>query len=254
MSLVQVENLSIVYDKHEAVKSISFTVEPGEVVGFMGRNGAGKSSTLKVLGGVLAPTSGKVLIDGRSMSEYYSSDMARMVTGYCPDVGGLIPQATLREHIFLCLSMHRRLDLESQALAMVELFHLQDSLDSLVSGFSHGMSRRASVILAALASSKLLILDEPFDGVDPLGVESVKTLVSMAQSNGVAVIISTHLQDIITHTVDNVIVMSKGHILDRLPSSHLQGAEGIRLYEDMLQRAEKGNFSANHHHGSEVPE
>lgn len=239
MSLIQVEDLSVVYDKHEAVKGISFTIEEGEVVGFMGRNGAGKSSTLKVLGGVLSPTAGKVIIDGNSMSEFYSSDLARMVTGYCPDVGGLIPQATLREHIHLCLSMHRRLDLEKQALAMVELFHLQDSLDVVVSGFSHGMSRRASVILAALSSSKLMILDEPFDGVDPLGVDSVKTLVSMAQNNGVAVIISTHLQDIITNSVDSIIVMSKGRILDRMPSQSLRGPEGVALYEKMLMDAEE---------------
>lgn len=239
MSLVEVEDLKIVYDKKVAVKNISFTVEAGEIVGFMGRNGAGKSSTLKVLGGVLAPTSGNVRIDGNSMSSYYSSDLARAVTGYCPDVGGLIPQATLREHIGLSLSLHRRLDLEAQALAMVEIFNLQDALDTVVSGYSHGMARRASVILAAISSFKLLILDEPFDGVDPLGEESVKTIVNMARENGVGVILSTHMQKIISETANNIIVMSKGVILDRLPATSLQGEEGIRRYETLLMDAER---------------
>lgn len=239
LSIVEVDKLRIVYDKKVAVKDISFNIEAGEVVGFMGRNGAGKSSTLKVLGGVLTPTSGTVRVDGHLMSDYASADEARAVTGYCPDVGGLIPQATLREHIGLSLSMHRRLDLEPQALKIVEMFNLQDSLDTVVSGFSHGMSRRASVILAAISSFKLLILDEPFDGVDPLGVESVKEIVRIASNNGTAVILSTHMQDRITETVDNVFVMSKGVILDRLPVSDLLGTSGVEKYENMLLKAEK---------------
>lgn len=239
MSLVEVENLRIVYDKHEAVKGISFAVEPGEVVGVMGRNGAGKSSTLKVLGGVLAPTSGLVSIGGHSMSEYDSSDRARAILGFCPDVGGLIPQATLREHIGLSLSLHRRTDLEASALAMVELFDLTDSIDTVVSGFSHGMSRRASVILAAISSQKLLILDEPFDGVDPLGVDSVRKVVNLARDNGVSVILSTHMQRLIADTVERVIVMSKGRILDTLPASEMKGDEGVKRYETLLMDAER---------------
>lgn len=239
MSLIEVEKLKVVYDKFVAVKEISFSVEPGETVGFMGRNGAGKSSTLKVLGGVLAPTSGLVKIDGNSMSEYYSAEMARSILGYCPDVGGLSPQATLREHIGLSLSFHRRLDLEPQALEMVRLFNLEKSLDTVVSGFSHGMSRRASVILAAISSFSLLILDEPFDGVDPLGVDSVKQVIKLARDSGVSVVVSTHMQDIITKSVDSIIVMSKGVILEKMPAKELQGEEGIRRYEKLLVDAEK---------------
>lgn len=239
MSLVKVEKLRVVYDKFVAVKDISFSIEPGETVGFMGRNGAGKSSTLKVLGGVLAPTSGLVTIDGNSMSEYYSAEIARSILGYCPDVGGLSPQATLREHIGLSLSFHRRLDLEPQAIELVKSFNLEESLDTVVSGFSHGMARRASVILAAISSFSLLILDEPFDGVDPLGVESVKNVVEMAKDNGVSVIISTHMQDVITHSVDSIIVMSKGVILDKLPAEELRGESGIKRYEQLLLKAER---------------
>lgn len=238
MSLVEVEKLKIVYDKKVAVKEISFTIDEGEIVGFMGRNGAGKSSTLKVLGGVLSPTSGRVFIDGNDMSIYNSADRARNIIGYCPDVGGLIPQATLREHIGLSLSMHKRLDLTPQALSIVEMFNLQESLDTVVAGFSHGMSRRASVILAAISSHKLLILDEPFDGVDPLGVESVREIVRLASNNGAGIILSTHMQEHITKTVDNVIVMSKGVILDRLPVEALRGTEGVVKYENMLLKAE----------------
>lgn len=237
MPIVEVKDLKIVYNKNTAVDGISFDIEPGQVVGFLGSNGAGKSSTLKVLGGVLNHTSGSVKIAGHSMEDYHSADLARSVIGYCPDVGGLIPQATLREHIGLSLSFHRRLDLWPQALAMVEIFGLTDVLDTVVAGFSHGMSRRASVILATVSSFSLLILDEPFDGVDPLGVESVQKVIDMAKNAGIAVIVSTHLQDILAKATDEILIMSKGKILDRLPSHELVGDTGIALYRDIIKKA-----------------
>lgn len=237
MPIVEVRDLKIVYNKTVAVDGISFNIEPGQVVGFLGSNGAGKSSTLKVLGGVLNHTSGSVKIDGHAMEEYHSADLARAVIGYCPDVGGLIPQATLREHIGLSLSFHRRLDLWEHALAIVEIFGLTDVLDSVVAGFSHGMSRRASVILATISSFSLLILDEPFDGVDPLGVESVQKVIALAKKAGIAVIVSTHLQDILAESTDEILIMSKGKILDRLPSKQLKGSEGVELYRSIIKNA-----------------
>jgi len=240
MPIVEVKDLKIVYNKNVAVDGISFDIEPGQVVGFLGSNGAGKSSTLKVLGGVLNHTSGSVKIAGHSMEDYHSADLARSVIGYCPDVGGLIPQATLREHIGLSLAFHRRLDLWPQALAMVEIFGLTDVLDTVVAGFSHGMSRRASVILATVSSFSLLILDEPFDGVDPLGVESVQKVIEMAKNAGIAVIVSTHLQDILAKATDEILIMRKGKILDRLPSSELLGDTGISLYRNIINTAGNG--------------
>lgn len=237
MPVVEVNNLKIAYNKTLAVKDISFTVDAGEAVGFLGSNGAGKSSTLKVLGGVLNPTGGTVIIDGLAMTDYHSSDKARNLVGYCPDVGGLIPQATLREHIGLSLSFHNRLELWPQALELVSMFDLDYALDNIVSGFSHGMSRRASVILATISSASLLILDEPFDGVDPMGVESVSKVIKMAKNAGIAVIVSTHLQDVLANLTDDIVVMAKGEILGRFPSSELTGSEGIARYQRILLEA-----------------
>lgn len=234
MPIVEVDNLKVVYNKMVAVDNISFTVDAGQVVGLLGSNGAGKSSTLKVLGGVLNHSSGSVKIDGHAMENYHEADLARSVIGYSPDVGGLIPQATLREHIGLSLSFHRRLDLWPQALEVAKIMGLYDFLDVVVAGFSHGMSRRASVILAAISSFSLLILDEPFDGVDQSGVPAVQTIIKLAKESGTAVIVSTHLQDVLAQSTDEIFVMNKGHILEKLPSSEFLGVDGIERYKDML--------------------
>lgn len=232
--MISVSNLTVAYDNKVAVNDISFELEGGTVLGILGSNGAGKSSTLKVLSGVITPTKGNVLINGYSMTKFHEANEAKMITGYCPDVGGIIPQATLREHIDLTLSLHRRLDMWPAALRLVEQYNLTADLDTVVSGYSHGMSRRASVILATLSSEKVLILDEPFDGVDPLGTDSVKHTITQAKNAGLAVIVSTHLQSLLSEATDNIMVMTKGKILTTEPSEKFREKEGEVYYQTIL--------------------
>lgn len=237
--LISVSNLTVSYEKKTAVDNISFDVPAGTSLGILGSNGAGKSSTLKVLSGVIVPSKGEVLIDGNSMGDFNESNVAKMITGYCPDVGGIIPQATLREHIDLTLSLHRKLDMWPAALRIVAQYGLTNELDTVVAGYSHGMSRRASVILATLSSSKLLILDEPFDGVDPKGVESVKHTIREAKNAGLSVIVSTHLQSILAEATDNIMVMTQGHIVTTQPSSKFLGSKGVKYYSNIIKKHDR---------------
>lgn len=232
--MISVSNLTVAYDNKVAVNDISFEVEGGTALGILGSNGAGKSSTLKVLSGVITPTQGEVLIGGYSMTKFHESNEAKMITGYCPDVGGIIPQATLREHIDLTLSLHKRLDMWPAALRLVEQYNLTNELDTIVAGYSHGMSRRASVILATLSSAKVLILDEPFDGVDPLGTDSVCHTIEQAKNAGLAVIVSTHLQSLLSEATDNIMIMTKGKIVTTEPSERFRGKEGELYYQSIL--------------------
>lgn len=235
MDLVEVENLVIKYQDLEAVKGISFTVPEGTIMGVLGGNGAGKSSTLRTLASVTPFNDGMIGIDGVPLNTPENIDYARKIVGYCPDVGGLIPQATIKEHIALLLSLHDKSDLWDQAEYLVDYFNLYESMNKPTKGFSHGMCRRLSVILAALGSEKLLILDEPYDGVDPLGVEKTMELIKEAKSNGLSVIISTHLQSLLTESCDDIIVMSKGEIISRGVVDHYQGEEGQSLYHNLLE-------------------
>lgn len=237
-AMIEVANLTVRYGDMTAVDNISFTVESGKSLGILGSNGAGKSSTLRVLAGVNPPTEGKVRIAGYEVTHPRQVDLARSVTGYCPDVGGLIKTATIREHIGVTLALHNKLHLWSPALEMVERFELMEFLDVPTSGFSHGMSRRLSVILAALSSTNALILDEPFDGVDPTGVDITMSIINEAKESGLAVIISTHLQELLVRASDDVIVMKGGKIRESGFADRFKGEQGKSLYRSILDNGE----------------
>lgn len=240
-NVVSVDNLLVKYEEFIAVKNVTFNVAAGEVRGVLGGNGAGKSTTLRVLGGVIRPTGGSISIGGVTADSFNRANKARSMTGYCPDVGGLISGATPLEHVRLLASLHRDRSLYEKGVAEIERFNLGEFKNTPVSGFSHGMMRRLSVLLAFISASKLLILDEPFDGVDPLGVDIINEAIADAKEAGVAVIVSTHLQNLLVDVSDSINVMSKGELLEIIPASELAGPEGIQRYTEMLTSHQEAN-------------
>lgn len=235
-ALVEIENLRITYLQGAlaAVDGLDLTVHAGEVVGLAGGNGAGKTSTLKTLAGIQPPSEGRVKVAGLSLSDPSQADMARSAVGYCPDTGGLIRQATVREHIGIALALRDRSQDWAYALELVELFNLTSVIDRPTAGFSHGMSRRVSVMLAALTADKVLILDEPFDGVDPRGVQATQVVISRAREAGLAVIVSTHLLNLLVSVADRLVVMVDGLVVDEAPSADFTGFAGEQRYNALL--------------------
>lgn len=234
--LVVIEDLTISYDSGlaPAVDGVSFTVSAGEVLGLLGGNGAGKTSTMRALAGVQPATSGRILVDGIELGSVPGAEQARQLVGYCPDTAGLLRQGTVREHIALALALHDRTEEWPTALDLAERFDLSRVLDRETSGFSHGMSRRLSVLLAALTAEKVLILDEPFDGVDPLGVQATEHVIAQARDAGLAVIISTHLLQLLTHNCDRISVMVNGRLVESGPASQYADAAGSSHYQSLL--------------------
>lgn len=235
MAVIEIENLSINYGNVTAVNGLNLTVNPGEVVGLLGGNGAGKSSTLRAIGGVNPHTSGTLLVAGYDMSDAGQAEQARHKVGYCPDVGGLVRQATVREHIALALAFRNKTHLWPQAIDMVEHFDLTHVFDRVTQGFSHGMTRRLSVLLATLTAEEVLVLDEPFDGVDPLGVDATLSAINVATANGLGVLISTHLLDLVVASCDRVAVMLGGRVVDGEPAAAFAGDEGKERYANLLR-------------------
>jgi ABC-2 type transport system ATP-binding protein len=216
-----------------AVDGFALTVGSGASVALVGRNGAGKSTTMRVLAGVLPPTGGCVRVAGIDAAE--DPIGVRTVVGYCPDVGGLLPRATPWEHLQLAARLRRITRWEHRAEQLLERFELDGAADRITAGFSHGMSRRLSVLLAAFHRPRLLLLDEPFDGVDPLGVDATLHTVRESLDDGAAVLVSTHLLDLAVRACREAVVLRTGRVLGSTPSKQLTGPDGERKYRALIR-------------------
>jgi ABC-2 type transport system ATP-binding protein len=232
-AVVEARGLTVSFGQVIAVDGFDVSVPARETLALVGRNGAGKSTTLKVLAGVLPPTTGSVSIAGIDAVRH--PDDARARVGYCPDVGGLIPRATPWEHLQLAATM-RRLDRnwEQRATDLLDRFDLLGVADRVTAGFSHGMGRRMSVLLAAFHEPDVLLLDEPFDGVDPLGVEATMDTIRELRVTGSAVLVSTHLLELAVQACDQAVVLRRGQVVAAAPSSELAGAAGAARYRALL--------------------
>jgi ABC-2 type transport system ATP-binding protein len=231
--LVEVNALWVRFGPVDAVRGIDLSVPAGTATALLGRNGAGKSTTMRVLAGVIPPTGGVVTVDGKDIRR--DTLGVKRVIGYCPDVGGLVPRATPWEHLQLAARL-RRLDhgWEERAREMLERFDLGAATHRVTSGFSHGMGRRMSVILAAFHRPRVLLLDEPFDGVDPLGVEATMEVIADARAEGSAVLVSTHLRELAVEACQDAIVLRGGQAVAALPAHEMAGEAGAGAYRALL--------------------
>jgi ABC-2 type transport system ATP-binding protein len=170
---------------------------------------------------VVPPTGGTVLVDGIDVRT--DALAVKRVVGYCPDVGGLVPRATPWEHLQLAATLRGLRDWEDRARRTLDRFDLGGAAHRVVGGFSHGMSRRLSVVLAALHEPSVLLLDEPFDGVDPLGVEATLEVVADARARGACVLLSTHLRDLALEACGTAIVLRGGNRVAEMQAADLTG-------------------------------
>lgn len=210
-------------------------VEAGEATALLGRNGAGKSTTMRVLAGVVPPSAGLVQVNGYELPRDLLK--VKQSVGYCPDVGGIVPRATPWEHLQLAARLRRLPEgWDERARDLLERFELGDVAHRVAAGFSHGMGRRLSVILAVLHQPSVLLLDEPFDGVDPIGVEATMEIITEARCRGAAVLVSTHLRELAVETCSRAIVLRGGAAVSTADAEQLRGAEGADAYRVLLER------------------
>lgn len=233
-AVIEVRQLSVQFGRVVAVEGLDLAVPAGGSVALVGRNGAGKSTTLRAIAGVVPPTSGTVAVSGVSVAT--DPPGVRKRVGYCPDVGGLIPRATPWEHLQLAAQLRGMPtgSWEERADELLDRFDLREAADRITATFSHGMGRRMSVALAAFAGPDALLLDEPFDGVDPVGVDATMALIAEARAGGAAVVVSTHLLPLAVQVADEVVVLSRGHVVAAAPASELAGDGGAMRYRALI--------------------
>ncbi len=230
--VVDVRALHVRFGEVEAVTGVDLQAYAGQATALLGRNGAGKSTTMRVLAGVVPATAGTVRVAGFDVRQ--ETLRAKQVVGYCPDVGGLLPRATPWEHLQLAARLRRLDHWEDRARNLLERFELGDVAHRVTAGFSHGMGRRLSVVLAALHEPEVLLLDEPFDGVDPIGVEATFDVISDARARGACVLVSTHLRELAVQACTSLSVLRGGAAVATVAATEMSGEEGARVYRRLL--------------------
>ena len=210
--MIQVKSLVKNYNDVKAVKSIDFTINHGEVVGFLGANGAGKSTTLKILTGYLAPTSGQVSIDGLDIDN--DSHEIKKIIGYLPESNPLY--ADMFVYDLLKFTANTRnifgVDFKNALDNVVNQCGLKDVVHKKVGECSKGYKQRVGLACAMIHDPKILILDEPVTGLDPNQIIEIRQLIKKLGKEKL-VLMSSHILQEIEATVDRIIIIDKGTIV-----------------------------------------
>jgi len=214
--MITFDHLSKHFGTHRAVDDLSFTVPPGEVTGFLGPNGAGKSTSLRMACSLTRPTAGHVTIDGRSFAEF--PNPARVV-GVMLDASAQHAGRTGRETLRLAaMATHmprRRVD------ELLELVGLREAAGKRVGRYSLGMRQRLGLAVALMGDPRILILDEPANGLDPAGIRWIRSLLDDFARSGGTVLLSSHLLGEIQAVADRVVVIDKGKLRQVGPVAEL---------------------------------
>jgi len=208
-SLLELHSVTRSYGDRAVLRDVSFAVRGGRITGFVGSNGAGKTTTMRVILGVLAPDSGSVSLDGAPLT----SDQ-RVRFGYMPEERGLYPKMKLAEQLVYLGRLHgmsSRQAAESTA-SLLERLELTERADSTVESLSLGNQQRAQIAAALVHDPDVLVLDEPFSGLDPVAVESVLAVLKDRAATGVPVLFSSHQLDIVERLCDDLVVIADGQI------------------------------------------
>ena len=231
--MIQLNNISKSFDGIYAVKDLSITVQKGEVFGLVGPNGAGKTTTIRILTSLLRPDEGSVFIGGFSIID--EPIRAKSILGYVPDRAFLYEKLTAREFLKFIASIYAVE--KSEALARIEtltdIFGISDIKDELIESFSQGMRQRLLFASALVHDPDVLLIDEPFMGLDPFGVRMLKGFIRDLSSKGVTTFLVTHSLHIAEEICDRIGFVNKGTLMSIRTAEEIReidgGLEGLFL-------------------------
>jgi ABC-2 type transport system ATP-binding protein len=226
--VLRVESLTKAYENHTAVSGLSFEAQAGEILGLVGPNGAGKTTTLRSIVGILPVKQGRVLVCGHDVM--ISEAQAKSCLCWVPDDPQPFDALTVWEHLEFTASLYSIGDWRERAQGLIERFELVEKRDALGGELSRGMRQKLAFACAWLTRPKLLLLDEPLTGLDPRGIRSAKRAIAELAAEGSAVILSSHLLELIQELASRIL------ILDR----------GIKLFDGTLQQARQSVAGGEH--------
>lgn len=226
--MLELRGVTKSYGDRRVLDDVSFAVPPGRLTGFVGGNGAGKTTTMRIALGLLARDGGEVTLDGAPVTP---SD--RRVFGYMPEERGLYPKMRVRDHIVYLARLHgfTKADATDRATALLDELGLGERLNDNVETLSLGNQQRAQIAAALVHDPRVLILDEPFSGLDPLAVDVVAGVLQARAARGVAVLFSSHQLDVVERLCDDLVIIAGGRIRANGSRDALRAQHATRRYE-----------------------
>jgi len=217
--MLQVTSLTKKFKKIIAVDNISLKVQKGDIYGFLGPNGAGKTTSIRMIMGIIKPDNGNIKFNGLDINT-----INRKKLGYLPEDRGLYQKQNLSEilYYFGCLKGLDKKDSKSKANLWLERFNLYDQKGRKVEELSKGNQQKIQFIIALLHDPQLIILDEPFTGLDPVNQILLKEVIKEKQEEGKTIIFSTHQMEQVERLCNNICLINKGHILLEGPLSEIK--------------------------------
>ena len=245
--MLKLSQLSKKYDQHVAVHSLSISIPTGEIWGFLGVNGAGKSTTMKMIAGLLSPSEGCIEVNG--IDVHQNPLEAKKIIGYVPDRPYLYERLSAAEYLYFVGRLYGvpEHEIETRTERWLSEFELLDKRGHLIESFSHGMKQRLVMASVFLHEPQFLIVDEPMVGLDPRGARRLKSLLQRERDQrGLTVLLSTHTLGDAEELCDHILLIHQGELLAQGSADDLRAEEGEGL-EEVFIRLTEGESSTSVH-------
>ncbi len=236
--MLEINNLHKSFDKKEILHGVSLNVKDGEIFGFIGQNGAGKTTTIKSAVGILDFEEGTILINGINIKEHPLD--AKKITAYLPDNPDLYENLSGIQYLnFIAdvfeISSEQR---EARISEYGKELGIYDNLGDQIKSLSHGMKQKVAIVSAFMHDPKLLVLDEPFVGLDPIASHTMKEKLRQLCDKGGSVFFSSHVLEVVENLCDEIAILKSGSVILNGKTADLLAQSGTSLEELFLERAE----------------
>ena len=241
--MLEIRNFSKSYTGNKkAVDGLNLTVPDGQITGFIGHNGAGKTTTLRCVAGILDFREGSILIDGKDIHK--EPVEAKRITAFLPDNPELYDFMTGIKYLKFVADLYRLpADVRTERIGRyADAFEMTGVLGSQLSGYSHGMKQKLALISALIRAPKLLVLDEPFVGLDPQAAFVIKQFLKEICSNGGSVLFSTHVLEVAEKLCDRIAIIRGGKLVEEGPTEQIVGKESLEAV--FMELAQEGKEDA----------
>lgn len=225
--MLKIENLTKIYGTKKAVDNLSLEIKPGEICGFIGHNGAGKTTTLKSVVGILNFDEGEIYVDGKSIKD--NPIECKKVIAYIPDNPDLYDFMSGIQYLnFIADIFEVPTDVRNEKInKYADLFGLTEDLAQPIAAYSHGMKQKLAIIAALAHDPKLIIMDEPFVGLDPIAAHAVKQIMREICDNGGAIFFSTHVLEVAEKLCDKVVIIKEGKLIKTGTMKQVKGDKSL---------------------------